>query len=592
MIADVGQGAFEEINVGLGGQLRLAVLGGHDAADGEPRLRQRDGDAGADQVRTAATASARSPAATSCATPACRRCSAATCTATSAPAAALRRPREPGAATRATGLSVAELSSFGEDACGRHPRRLARRAGVPARGRRAVAVRRGGAARAAPAGRHARLRVSAPRDRAAQRAAAAAADGRAAHRRGVPGDGAARGSRGVARSGARARARRRAGARVVRVRLTRARRARRPARAAPARARCASRCACRPSTRPATSAARPRRECERMTAMRARRGSHAAAGPRARRSGGGRADARHARHLHVADLGGLAARGHARVFVTERVGRVRVIVDGVVQATPFLDLTGITRRHGAGARAAVGRVRARLRDVRALLRLPDRTPAADCGEIQIREYRRSATEPERRGPDQRPPAAHDPAQPGAATTTAGRCRSARTGSCGWRPATAAARTTSSGTRRTRVAARQAAAAGSRRRRRRRCSRRACATRGGSRSRRTAEIVIADVGQNQYEEINVGLARQLRLAVPRGRARLPAQRSGLRRRRDLTTRCSRRPTAATASARSPAATSCAIPACRRCVGRYIYGDYCNSPLRSVVLATGPATPPSA
>ena len=30
------------------------------------------------------------------------------------------------------------------------------------------------------------------------------------------------------------------------------------------------------------------------------------------------------------------------MFVTERVGRVRVIVDGVVQTTPFLDITGIT----------------------------------------------------------------------------------------------------------------------------------------------------------------------------------------------------------------------------------------------------------
>ncbi len=31
-----------------------------------------------------------------------------------------------------------------------------------------------------------------------------------------------------------------------------------------------------------------------------------------------------------------------RVYVTERVGRLRVIVDGDVRATPFLDLTSIT----------------------------------------------------------------------------------------------------------------------------------------------------------------------------------------------------------------------------------------------------------
>src|SRR5262245_25324816 len=31
-----------------------------------------------------------------------------------------------------------------------------------------------------------------------------------------------------------------------------------------------------------------------------------------------------------------------RVFVTERVGLVRLILDGTVQTTPFIDLTGIT----------------------------------------------------------------------------------------------------------------------------------------------------------------------------------------------------------------------------------------------------------
>ena len=40
VLADVGDGAFEEINAGLARELRLAVLRGHRPADGEPRLQQ------------------------------------------------------------------------------------------------------------------------------------------------------------------------------------------------------------------------------------------------------------------------------------------------------------------------------------------------------------------------------------------------------------------------------------------------------------------------------------------------------------------------------------------------------------------------
>ena len=86
-----------------------------------------------------------------------------------------------------------------------------------------------------------------------------------------------------------------------------------------------------------------------------------------------------------------------RVFVTERVGRVRLILDGVVQATPFIDLTAITLATSAGARTAVGGVRARLRDDRALLRLPDRSrPDGRDPDPRVPPV---GDEHERRGPD-------------------------------------------------------------------------------------------------------------------------------------------------------------------------------------------------
>ena len=55
---------------------------------------------------------------------------------------------------------------------------------------------------------------------------------------------------------------------------------------------------------------------------------------------------------------GAPAREPSRVFVTERAGRVRVIVDGVVQSTPFLDLD---RRSPRPATASAGCCRSRSR---------------------------------------------------------------------------------------------------------------------------------------------------------------------------------------------------------------------------------------
>ena len=63
------------------------------------------------------------------------------------------------------------------------------------------------------------------------------------------------------------------------------------------------------------------------------------------------------------------------MFVTERAGACSVLRDGVRQRT-FLDLTAITLDRRLRARAAVDGVRARLRDLRALLRLSDRERAA------------------------------------------------------------------------------------------------------------------------------------------------------------------------------------------------------------------------
>ena len=393
----------------------------------------------------------------------------------------------------ATGLRASNASSFGEDACGRllvvslngPVYRLRRRRAFGVRARGAAA----GAGHADTGRRHARLRRVRARERAAQRAAVAAADAEPARRRGLPGHGERRGFAASRRSGRRGRSLGAGKRGVVRVRLT-ARGARAVRRALRRRAslrvtlpRAGRR---RGGQRPDT---RPRGPCERLTAMLRAAGLALLLVLARGRAGLGRAYAR--------SLGTFSSPTWAGAPASEPIARVRdragrgacgVIVDGVVQSTPFLDLTGITRVRER-ARAAVGRVRARLRDVRALLRLPDGHAgglASDtAGEIQIREYRRSAVEPERRRPGsgrlllaiQHSNAAQPQRRAGAA--------SARTASCGWRRATAAARTTSTGTRRTRRRGSASCCGWTRRRSRSSNSRRACATRGGSRSRRRA-----------------------------------------------------------------------------------------------------------
>ena len=147
----------------------------------------------------------------------------------------------------------------------------------------------------------------------------------------------------------------------------------------------------------------------------------AAAGCAGARAGG--AAAGQGRRLHGADVRDRA-RPATPAAVRGRAGRARAGGARRREPAPFLDLTAMVARRRPRARAAVDGVRARLRDHRALLRLPDRAPG---GEIQIREYRRSAANPDVGRPGLRAAAARDPARPTRPTTTAGRCSSGRTG---------------------------------------------------------------------------------------------------------------------------------------------------------------------
>ena len=215
-----------------------------------------------------------------------------------------------------------------------------------------------------------------------------------------------------------------------------------------------------------------------------------------------------------------------RVFVTERVGRVRVIVDGVVQVTPFLDLTGITlatsQERGllslafAPDYATSGRF---------YVYLTAQSPAGRDPDPRVQAV---GDQHEPRRPAQRPTPARDHAQPGLEPQR--RPSPDRTG-----------REAVAGDRRRRrleqpvraraepeLAAGKAAAAGSRRR-----------DAGDARGRPAQSVAVlvhagrADRHRRRRPEPVRGdqrrAGRELRLAVPRGAARLPV-RPGLQRRR--------------------------------------------------------------
>ena len=239
-----------------------------------------------------------------------------------------------------------------------------------------------------------------------------------------------------------------------------------------------------------------------------------------------------------------------------------MIVDGVIQATPFLDLTAITLADLAGARAALGRVRAGLRDVGPVLRVPHREdPGRRDPDPRVPPL---GGEPEPRRPGQRPHAAHDPARRGEQPQR--RAAADRAG----RPAVAGdrrrrrRRTTVRQRAEPELAARQAAQPG---------PDRGHAGRPDALARPAQPVAVLVHARRRDrdrrrrpEPVRGGqrrARRQLRLAVPRGRAPVPHDPARLRRASRPPTRCSRRPTTATTSARSPAATSCATRACRRC-----------------------------
>ena len=80
-----------------------------------------------------------------------------------------------------------------------------------------------------------------------------------------------------------------------------------------------------------------------------------------------------------------------RVFVTEKGGRVRLIVDGVVQATPFLDLTSITRSSDSErGLLSIAFASDYATSGKFYVYLTANTP---LGDIQVWEYRRSAGDP-------------------------------------------------------------------------------------------------------------------------------------------------------------------------------------------------------
>ena len=177
---------------------------------------------------------------------------AATCTATTALSATLRSVALPDTGDRAEPLPVSQLTSFGEDACGRIY--------VASHGGPVYRIQDGAptpcnvpAPRPPPRARHDAAAPSAARADPARLAQAPPAAGRGHVRRGLPGRGRQPAARASARSRpARRLARRRTSGRVVRVKTEPQDDAAAAPRAAGAAASCAWRSRCGPPTRQAT----------------------------------------------------------------------------------------------------------------------------------------------------------------------------------------------------------------------------------------------------------------------------------------------------------------------------------------------------
>ena len=275
------------------------------------------------------------------------------------------------------------------------------------------------------------------------------------------------------------------------------------------------------------------------------------------------------------------------------------------QAVPRHLRPGLLRRR---ARPALGRLPARLRAERPLLRLlhrqrgqhPDRrvpAPLADQGRGrlappgdrgpppgELEPQRRPGAVPRRppllrhrrrrlrRRPAQQRPEQGEPARQAAADRPPRRRRAA--------PTRSPPRTRSSAAP---VATRSTATG--------------CATRSASPSTRSAprqpRIAIGDVGQSRFEEVDYttvgrGLRRQLRLGRLRGLRALRRRerrhpRPGRHREADLRLLPRR-----AAAARSPAATWSPTAGSPSLYKRYVYTDYCDGTLRSLVPHLGRAS----
>ena len=263
---------------------------------------------------------------------------------------------------------------------------------------------------------------------------------------------------------------------------------------------------------------------------------------------------------------------------------MRLIVDGVLQATPFLDITVDALVHRQRARAAVDRLRARLRDVRAAS--TSTSTRSPNGDIEIWEYRRSAADPDVADPTRAVVLSRSRTS-GAANHNGGQLQFGTGRHAVARArATAAARTTSSGNAQNptsrlgkllRLDPRGAGTVIER-------SRSACATRGGSRStaRRDDRDRRRRPGRCARRSTSA-LAANYGWPCREGAARL-SHRPGLRRRRRPPTRVLEKSHSADGFCAIIGGYVVRDPGLPTLLGRYIYGDYCASALRSVDLAS--------
>ena len=220
------------------------------------------------------------------------------------------------------------------------------------------------------------------------------------------------------------------------------------------------------------------------------------------------------------------------------------------------------------------------------------TAQAPAGEIQIREYRRSAMDMNVADPSQRPVAAGDPAQPRLVNHNGGQLQIGPDGKL-WL-ATGDGGGSQQPVRSLRptfvVDARQAAATQSGRRGRWKCSSVGLRNPWRFSFMPDGQIVIADVGQNQYEEVNVGVAANYGWPCREGLHdfRSDPGCNGV----DTHDPVLEKTHSGDGFCRSPAAMSSAIPGCRRCSAGTSTATSATARCVPSYCRQGPATLPSA